>query len=199
MCTFKNTTSTFPLPITRHHNGARSNSSCSNRDRGFAEKFSNEETSARSALLCDKRSRDYGRSDYSQSESGRVPAAPFVMRVCLINSHRIYSVTIIREQRGHEYDEHEEKASVAVSWRAPRAHGPTVFNEHLRPHNTRENENTGGTLEGPFVARHFLSTLYRLQNTVVAPNIAHMRREKNIKRIYFYLKVSPRCLQKKPI
>lgn len=121
MCTFKNATSTFPLPITRHHNGARSNSSCSNRDRGFAEKFSNEETSARSALLCDKRSRDYGRSDYSQSESGRVPAAPFVMRVCLINSHRIYSVTIIREQRGHEYDEHEEKASVAVSWRAPRA------------------------------------------------------------------------------
>lgn len=96
---------------------------------------------------------------------GELPAAPFVMRVCLINSHRIYSVTIIREQRGHEYDEHEEKASVAVSWRAPRAHGPTVFNEHLctRPHNTRENENTGGTLEGPFVARHFLSTLYRFR------------------------------------
>lgn len=133
----------FPFCFELHnvYNGTSSNSSFSNRYRGFAEKFSNEEMSARSALLCNKRSRDSECSDYS--ESGRVPA-PFVMRVHLINTHRIYSVTIIHEQRGQEYDEHEENASVAVSWRAPRAHGPTVFKKHLctHPHNTRENKNT---------------------------------------------------------
>lgn len=145
MYVFKNTISTFPFRFQRHNvitENGQIPRQFSNRDRGFAEKFSNEEMSARSALLCDKRSRD---SDYS--ESGRVPA-PFVIRVCLINSHRIYSVTIIREQRGQEYDEHEEKASVAVSWRAPRANGPTVF-KHLRPRLRKQEQCLAEPLRDP--------------------------------------------------
>lgn len=146
----------FRFELHNVYNGTSSNSSFSNR--GFVASRrnfqSNEEMSARSALLCNKRSRDYSECS-NCSESGRAPA-PFVMGVCLINSHRIYSVTIIREQRGQEYDEYEEKASVAVSWRAPRAHSSTVFKKHLciRVHIicTRENRNAPARiLEGPFI------------------------------------------------
>lgn len=150
----------FRFELHNVYNGTSSNSSFSNR--GFVASRrnfqSNEEMSARSALLCNKRSRDYSECS-NCSESGRAPA-PFVMGVCLINSHRIASHLFGYDNTRATRSGVRRVRRKSVGCRqlaGPESARPNGIQEasvYIRVHIicTRENRNAPARiLEGPFI------------------------------------------------